>query len=141
MKFPRSPYDKEGGLVYFPRMLDKIRMHLAGKLGNEYVPLLGKGFDGRCCRFLGVAYEAVVEKVKQGCGDTEILIWCRANGRSHDEEEILVWNSFMTKRAWRDEDPAVQEKLDTFKREAGLEHRDDILTYFDFFEVDEKRKP
>lgn len=57
----RSCYDKTGRLVYFGRMLDKIRLHAAGKLPPEYVANLGDGkinqFDGRMCRFLGVRYE------------------------------------------------------------------------------------
>jgi len=32
----RSPYDKVGGLLYFGRMLDKIRSHAKGELPLEY---------------------------------------------------------------------------------------------------------
>jgi len=41
MRIPelRSPYDKVDGLVYFGRMIDKIRLHTAGKLPAEYVPI------------------------------------------------------------------------------------------------------
>ena len=43
----RSPYLKVGRLVYFGRMLDKIRLHAAGKLPEaDYGANLGKGFDG-----------------------------------------------------------------------------------------------
>ena len=53
--FPaRSPAEKIGGLVYFGRMLDKIRAHAKGELPAEYVEKLGSGFDGRCVRFLGI---------------------------------------------------------------------------------------
>lgn len=48
-----------GGLVYFGRMLDKIRLLAEGSLPEDYHPNLGKGFDGACCRFLRVAYEDV----------------------------------------------------------------------------------
>src|SRR5438309_489448 len=45
--FPiRSPSAKVDGLVYFGRMLDKIRLHAKGELPAEYQPNLGKGFDG-----------------------------------------------------------------------------------------------
>jgi len=51
----RSPYDKVGRLVYFGRMLDKIRLHAIGKLPPDYQSDLGddqpKLNDGRCCRF------------------------------------------------------------------------------------------
>lgn len=32
MKYPRSPYEKVAGIVYFGRMLDKIRPTHAGEL-------------------------------------------------------------------------------------------------------------
>jgi hypothetical protein len=37
----RGPYETVGGLVYFARMIDKIRLHAAGLLPSEYQPLLG----------------------------------------------------------------------------------------------------
>lgn len=47
----RSPYAKVGRLVYFGRMLDKIRFHAMGKLPPEYETNLGdaqpKFGDGR----------------------------------------------------------------------------------------------
>lgn len=38
MKVPgiRSSYEKVGGIVYFGRMLDKIRLHAAGQLPDGY---------------------------------------------------------------------------------------------------------
>jgi hypothetical protein len=51
---PRSAYDLTGGIVYFARMLHKIRLHGEGALRSDYRANLGSGFDGRCCRFLGV---------------------------------------------------------------------------------------
>jgi gluconokinase len=69
----RSCYDKIGGIVYFGRMLDKIRLHAQGRLPAEYHENLGTGFDGRCCSFLHVKYEDVVARVKLGGGDEDIL--------------------------------------------------------------------
>ncbi|MGA0849295.1 MAG: DUF5069 domain-containing protein, partial [Chthoniobacterales bacterium] len=63
-RFPRSPYDREGGLVYFPRMLDKIRLQQAGELPGDYHANMGAGFDLRCCDFLNVDYEAVAAQVR-----------------------------------------------------------------------------
>src|SRR5688572_6134665 len=39
----RSCYAKVGRLVYFGRMLDKLRLHAAGQLPAEYVNNLGDG--------------------------------------------------------------------------------------------------
>ena len=139
--YPRSAYDKVGGIVYFARMLDKIRLHAAGKLPPDYHANLSKGFDGRCCRFLKVDYAALRERVLQGGSDPEILEWCLATGRRPDEEQILVWNSFLRKRGWRDEQDGSTEELEHYKAQSGLSHRTDLLTFFDYYEVDEGRKP
>lgn len=135
-----SPYAKVGRLVWIPRMLGKIRLHAGGQLPADYHPYLGLGFDRRSVRFLGVGYEALVERVTAGGTDEEILEWCFANGRRPSEVEIHVWNEYMIKRGWRDTD-APSSDLQEYKEQYGLGHRSDILTYFDFYEVDEGRKP
>src|SRR3954451_22746447 len=80
----RSPSEKTGGLFYFGRMLDKIRLHARGELPSDYHENLGKGFDEKCLKFLRVGYEALVERVKQGGTDDEILDWC-FTGRSQTD--------------------------------------------------------
>ena len=37
----RSPADLVGGVVYFGRMIDKLRLHHAGQLPADYVTNLG----------------------------------------------------------------------------------------------------
>ncbi len=137
--FPRSPYDALNGLVYFPRMLDKIRLKAAGRLPKAYEEFLGSNFDGRCLNLLGIAYGPLCERVKAGGTDEEILAWCFANGRQPTDEEIEIWSGFMIKRGWRDDaSPRIAFRL----KEAGLEHLDaQVATMFDFIEVDEKRTP
>jgi hypothetical protein len=141
VRCPRSAYDQVGGLVYFARMLDKIRLKAQAQLSPDYHENLGKGFDGRCIRFLGVNYAALCERVSQGGADEEILKWCFEKGRKPSEEEILVWNSFLRKRGWRDEADGVSQELDNYKSRSGLAHRTDIQTFFDYYEVDEGRRP
>jgi len=55
----RSPFDQVGGLVYFGRMLDKIRLLAVGELPEEWRAARGttntSSFDSRCCRFLHIA--------------------------------------------------------------------------------------
>jgi hypothetical protein len=138
--FPRSAYDKVGGIVFFARTLDKIRLHAAGTLPKDYHKNLGSGFDGRCCRFLGVDYPSLVQRVLHGGSDEEVLDWCLARGRRHSEEEIHIWNAYMAKRGWRDEEGESVRRLESYKAEGGLAGRDDILTYFDFYDVDEGRR-
>jgi len=136
-QYPRSAYDQVGGLVYFARMLDKIRLKAAGKLLPDYHKNLGIGFDGRCCRFLGVNYAAVQQQVEQGGSDEAVLQWCFAHGRKPNEEEILIWSSFMTKRGWQDDST---KELERYKAESGFSARGEIQTFFEYYEFDEGRK-
>jgi hypothetical protein len=131
----RSSYEKVGELVYFGRMLDKIRLHSQGKLPAVYHKNLGTGFDGRCVRFLQVDYQALVNRAAQSGSDLEILEWCFQKGRKPSEEEIEFWNGFLSKRGWRDEASA---SLDKSKRESGFGDRSDIQTYFDLHQAEEE---
>lgn len=132
----RSPAAKVGGIVYFGRMLDKIRAHARGQLPEAYQPNLGKGFDASCTTFLRVNYEQLADRVKQGDSDAEILQWCFAMGRCPGEDEVHVWNEFMRKRGWNDE---ITEFLTRRKKEAGMAGRSEIKTMFEFIDVDEGR--
>src|SRR5215469_5763333 len=138
-KPPRSAYDQTCGLVYFARMLDKIRLKHAQKLPTDYFESLGQGFDGRCCRFLGVEYSALRDRTLAGGTDEEILEWCLQQGRHPNEEQISVFSSFLRKRGWRDDDTTTKA-LEDFKAGSGLAKRSDIVTFFDFYEVDEGRR-
>jgi hypothetical protein len=130
-------YEKTGGMFYFARMCSKIRLHAAGKLPEEYFDMLGKGFDGRTCRYLGVSYEDVKARVTAGMGEEELLEWCFESGRRLTPEEILIYNSFMSKRGWRDDE--TDEFIPEMIREYGLPDDGRVITDFDLIEVDEGR--
>jgi hypothetical protein len=134
----RSPSAEVNGLLYFGRMLDKVRAQGRGHLPADYQPNLGKGFDEACVKFLGVNYDQLVERVKSGGNDEEILDWCFNHGRRPSKDEIFVWNEFMRKRGWNDE---ITPTLAWRKEQAGLSRRDDIQTMFAFIDVDEGRSP
>lgn len=122
-----------GGLVFFGRMLDKVRLHAQGKLPTDYNR--GTGFDGRVCRFLQVEYSALVERVLAGGSDEEMLAWCFTHGRRPSDEEIFIFNAFLSKRGWHDDSSAELEEM---KRQRGFAHRTDIQTFFDFHKADEE---
>ncbi len=137
--FPlRSPFEKVGGLFYFGRMLDKIRLHAKGELPPDYHENLGKGFDEKCVTFLRIKYHQLTEYVKRGGSDEEILQWCFSVGRKPSENDVYVWNEFMRKRGWNDE---VSETLERRKKDAGMSDRSDIETAFKFIDADEGRLP
>ena len=142
MPFPiRSPRDMVGGIVLFGRILDKIRLVAVGSLPEGYhvgfIPG-NRTFDDRVCRFLHVDFESLTTRTLEGGSDEEILEWCFANGRRPDVEQIEVWNTFMLKRGWRDSGTASLVKS---REEAGLSHRQDLVTFFDLMDVEEGRGP
>lgn len=132
----RSPSAKIGGLVYFGRMIDKIRAQARGTLPPEYQQNLGRGFDHQCASLLGVNYEALVERVLRGGEDDEFLEWCYSFGRRPTEDDMFVWNEFMRKRGWNDD---ITETLKRRKKESGMAGRSEIETMFAFIDADEGR--
>ena len=140
MQAPCSDYKETKGLVYFARMLDKIRLHGRGELPPDYFVGVADPtfFDARCTRFLGVDYEELAVRTLQGGSDDEILAWCFQCGRQPTEEEIAIWNAFLCKRGWRDE---ASTDLQMAKRRAGWGERDDIQTWVDLHDVEEGRTP
>ena len=58
MTYPKSPKEMTRGMMYFPRMLDKIRQYARGELHEDYHNNLGtpRTLDGACCNFLRVNY-------------------------------------------------------------------------------------
>src|SRR3954447_6163180 len=99
----RSPSAQVEGLVYFGRMLDKIRLAASGQLPADWQSMRGpiKGsFDWRCCEFLKIDYAALEAETGKGASDEELLRWAFAHGRQPTEQELEVWNGFMMKRGW-----------------------------------------
>jgi gluconokinase len=139
MQTPYSDYRKTKGLIYFARMLDKIRLNAEGRLAPDYFVGVDDdptSFDARCTRFLGINYDELVARTLEGGSDEEILDWCFEHGRKPGEEEILIWNEFISKRGWRDE---ASDDLQAAKKRNGWEDRDDIQTWVDLHDAEEGR--
>lgn len=134
---PRSPFDKAGGMAWFPRMLDKIRLHARGELEEAYHGNLGNGVDTFCAGYLRIDYTALTARVSEGGTDEEILAWCFAQGRELDHGDLFIWNNFVAKIGWED---FASKRLDAQKAGLGLADRDDIRTMPQLFEVEEGRK-
>jgi gluconokinase len=141
MKVPelRSAYVEVGGIVFFGRMLDKIRLKARGELPAGYSVGTKEwyAFDSRCTRFLKIKYGPLRKRTLQGGTDEQILRWCFKHGRKPGKEEIEIWNTFMRKRGWKDpSSPGLEDE----KRASGLAKRSDIVTWFDLFEAEEERE-
>jgi hypothetical protein len=135
----RSPFDQVQGIVYFGRMLDKIRLAAKGQLPEGWQAARGtamaNSFDARCCRFLKIDYAKLEAETLKGGSDEQLLQWAFQNGRQPNEEEIEIWNAFMTKRGWRD---AGTQRLNERLAEIGLP-AGTVQTMFEFIDLDEGR--
>ena len=134
--YPRSPREVMSGWVYLPRFVDKIRLHLAGKLQPDYQENFTKGFDGAWLKAASVSAEQMIEVVKNSVTDGEVADWVAKNVRKSDAEKA-AFRDFILKRGT--EGGEITERLKMRKQQAGLEHRDDIQCFVDFIDADEKR--
>ena len=132
---PRSPYEKLGGYVHLPRLIDKAKLHRKGLLdGYNYKSV---GFDKHLLAFLKIDGDAFEEAANQLENDAEILNWVQEQGAKLSPEAIEQWNQAMISR--HPDTAAKKARFVHFLKEAGGENRKDIRTYFDLIEFDEGR--
>ncbi len=124
--------------MHLPRYIDKVRLHLAGKLHADYQPNFGKGFDGTWLKAAGLVHEQFIEVVKGTITDGEVADWVAKNVKKTDAEKKVHADGMMNYP--KADDAAMQDRLKQRKEAAGLAHRDDIKTFVDFIDADEKRK-
>lgn len=132
---PRSPYEKLGGYVHLPRLIDKAKLHRKGLLnGYNYKTV---GFDKHLLAFLklnGDVFEEAANRLEE---DAAILNWVQENGAKHSPEAAEQWNEAMISR--HPDTAAKKARFLHFLKQAGGEGRKDIRTYFDLIEFDEGR--
>jgi hypothetical protein len=135
--YPRSPRESMSGWLHLPRLIDKIRLHLAGRLHPDYQANFTKGFDGRWLAAAGVTGEQMIEVVRNSITDGQVADWVAKNVKKSDAEKA-AFNEFV--RQHGTEGGEITAKLDTRKKDAGFSHRDDIQCFVDFIDADEKRR-
>jgi uncharacterized protein DUF5069 len=135
--YPRSPRETMDGWSYLPRYIDKIRLHLAGKLHSDYTENLGKAFDGFWLKAAGVTHEQFVEVVKNSITDGEVCDWVRKNVKRTVAEKAAHWQDVLSRPLANDE--AAKARFKMRKEQSGLSHRDDIKNFVDYIDADEKR--
>ena len=134
--FPRSPRETMDGWPHLPRFVDKIRLHLAGKLHPDYQENFTKGFDGAWLKAAGVSAEQMIEVVKHSVCDGQVADWVRINVKTSAADKA-AFCEFMRNRGT--EGGESTERLNMRKKQAGLEHRHDIKTFVDYIDADVKR--
>jgi hypothetical protein len=132
---PRSPYERLGGYVHLPRLIDKAKLHRKGLLdGYNYKTV---GFDKHLLAFLKVNPDEFEEAANRLDDDAAIFDWISKNGATHSPEAIEHWNEAMLSR--KPDTAAKKARFLHFLKESGGEGRKDIRTYFDLIEFDEGR--
>ena len=131
---PRSPRVRLGGYVLLPRILDKGRASLAGKLGEYHYA--GKGMDRHFFNFVGLDHEALTNEIAKGGGDGDLLAWVQAHAKHQRQPwEIAAWSEYHLRRT-PDSDA---ETITDFAEAVGkfTSTREYITTWFDFMDLDD----
>jgi hypothetical protein len=116
--------------VILPRMLDKGRAHLAGKAGEYHFAC---PMDQRFLAFTGLSEENILNLLKQGKSDSEILAWVRECAKQNDWD-IFTWSEYQMRRG-----PTDNESRGYFNEtiQKLAPDRDDIGTWFELLELDD----
>jgi hypothetical protein len=136
MIYPRSPRETMAGWVHLPRFVDKIRLHLAGKLHPEYQNNFTDGFDGLWLEATGLTAEQFIDVVKKTITDGEVADWVRQNVKKTDADKQAFAKYVLNRGNDADDSKARLEKR---KQELGLAQRPDVKTFVDLIDADEKR--
>jgi hypothetical protein len=131
---PRSPRTRLGGYVMLPRILDKGRAAVAGKLGEYHYG--GQGMDRHFFQFTGIEEGSLREEIAKGGGDGELLGWIQANSKpARQPWEIAAWSEYHLRRT-----PDSDAETSAYFAQAVAKFsstREDIATWFDLLDVDD----
>lgn len=127
---PRSPRVRLGGYAVLPRIIDKARAHLAGKIG-EYK--WNNPLDQRLFEFLGVTPEAFLAAVQNAPSDSEMLAWVNATAR-RQPWEIAAWTQWIESVG-----PSTSRRHAMWAEDIAKHcpQRDDIRTVCDRLDMDD----
>lgn len=135
--YPRSPREMMAGWAYLPRLVDKVRLFLAGKLHADYQENFAyKGFDAKWLAAAGLQPEPFIAVVRGCVTDGQVCDWVRENVKKAAGERA-AFNAAVLNYGTEGEE--VKARLKWRKEQAGLGAREDIQSFVDFIDADEKR--
>jgi len=130
-----SPYQAHAtGLLHLPRFLAKIKKHLLGNLPVSYQRNFTKGFDGFLCLHLGVEPDQVIECVKSSESQEELEDKLKRIFPSDLKPHI--WNRKVVQMGTAD---MAKEKLAEVKTNLGAGNREDLISFADVIDFDERK--
>src|ERR1041384_1141843 len=107
MIYPRSSREMMDGWMHLPRYIDKIRLHLAGKLHPDYQPNFGRGFDALWLQAAGLTHEQMIDVVRNSITDGQVCDWVRQTVKRTAEEKAAHAGAMLNRPL--PNDPAAQE--------------------------------
>jgi hypothetical protein len=132
-----SPYQAHSnGLLHLPRFLAKIKKYLDGVLPKSYRRNFTKGFDGFLCLHLGVEPQQIIDLVKNAADQQEID--AKLELLLPDDLRAYEWNRKVVQIGMSD---MALEKLQEIKSGLGAGDREDIRSFADVIDYDEKKIP
>lgn len=134
---PRSPRETMCGWMHLPRIIDKIRLHLAGKLHADYQQNFCSGFDGKWLTTAGVDAKEFIEVVRKTITDGEVCDWVLKHVHKPDATKAAHGAAMLDYP--KKDDAESQARLKLRKEQSGLAHRDDIQNFVDYIDADEHR--
>jgi hypothetical protein len=131
---PRSPRVRLGGYVLLPRIIDKSRAALAGKLGEYHYG--GKGMDRHFFNFTGLDHESLSKEIAKGGGDGELLAWVQATAKHQRLPwEIESWSEYHLRRTPDSDFETLTDFAGEVKKFSAT--REDVKTWFDLMDLDD----
>jgi hypothetical protein len=132
---PRSPKQKMLGLVSLARTIDKARAYNDGQLGEYHYDC---PHDKPLFEFLGTDGKTFAAKVKELQSDENILDWVKRDFLANKTEaDIEHFNE--QRYQWHPDPGSESEKYFNDLRAQLAPGRDEIVTWFDLLDLDEKR--
>ncbi len=129
---PRSPRVRLGGYAMLPRILDKARATWNGNPGDYKY---GNPMDQHFFAFTGLSQAALMDQVKTGASDWEILLWVNAQASPKRwPHEVRQWS------AWLETMPVGDaEDLEWFAAQVKRLNpiRTDLHTIIDYLDADD----
>jgi hypothetical protein len=135
--YPRSPRETMHGWMHLPRFVDKIRLHLAGKLHSDYQSNFCKGFDSLWLETAGVNAKEFIEVVRSSLTDGQVCDWVRVHVK--ESESVKAAHRERMLNTPKKDDLEAVARLKMRKEQAGLADRNEIQSFVDFIDADEKR--
>jgi hypothetical protein len=129
---PRSPRVRLGGFAHLPRLLDKARATAAGRNG---LYVYGAMMDRHFFAFTGIDPAALLDAVKAGRSDSEMLGWVMEHlAPKREPFEIAQWSFWLEalgpanarRHAW------LAERISQY-----APNRDDVHTWCEHLDLDD----